>query len=225
MLLQHLRYLVTLAQEQHFARAAKVCRASQPTLSEGTRPREELPGVPSAERNQRFLGLTPAGERVLVWARRILADYATLVQEIAELREGLMGQLTLSAIPASQAVVPLLTTPLVDAHPKVRVQVLSQTSLEIQRSLDDFSVDVGLTYLDNEPLARVVTYPLYRERYILVTSADGPLAGCAEVSWARAASLRLCLLSEAMQNRRILDSIFRSASVQPEPPVETLSLV
>ncbi|MEY2936873.1 MAG: hypothetical protein RL033_7622 [Pseudomonadota bacterium] len=225
MLLQHLRYLVTLAEERHFARAARACHVSQPTLSEGIKHLEEFLGVPIAERNQRFQGLTPAGERVLRWGRRILADFASLEQEIAEVREGLVGKLTLGAIPASHAILPLLTTPLVDAYPKVTVSVLSQTSIEIQRALDEFSVDVGVTYLDNEPLSRVDTYPLYRERYVLVTPADGPLRGSVQATWAQAAALRLCLLSEAMQNRRILNTIFQRAQVQPAPPVETLSLL
>jgi DNA-binding transcriptional LysR family regulator len=224
-LLQHLKYLVTLAQERHFARAAKACHVTQPTLSEGIKHLEELLGVPIAERNQRFQRLTPAGERVLLWAQRMLADYATLAQEIAELREGLVGQLTLAAIPAAQTIVPLLTTPLVDAHPKIRVQVLSQTSREIQQSLDDFSVDLGVTYLDSEPLSRVTTHALYRERYILVTPGDGPLRGHAQATWAQAAKLRLCLLSDAMQNRRILNAIFQKLNLNPVPPVETLSLL
>jgi DNA-binding transcriptional LysR family regulator len=225
MLLQHLRYLVALAREKHFARAAEACQVAQPTLSEGIRQLEEDLGVPIVERRQRYQGLTPAGERVLTWAHRILADYESLSQEVGELREGLVGKLTLAAIPATHPVVARLTTPLIEAHPKLSVMVLSQTSVEIQRSLDDFSVDAGLTYLDNEPLERVKTQALYRERYVLVTQADGPFGRRTEVSWKEAATLRLCLLAEAMQNRRIIDGIFLRAGATPRPPVETMSLL
>jgi DNA-binding transcriptional LysR family regulator len=202
MLIQHLRYLVALARERHFARAAESCRVAQPTLSEGIRQLEDDLGVPIVERRQRYQGLTPAGTRVLAWANRIIADAESLTQEVSELRDGLVGRLTLSAIPAMHPVVPLLTTPLIDAHPKVSVMVLSQTSVEIQRSLDDFSVDAGLTYLDNEPLERVKTQAMYREHYVLVTQLSGPFAGRTEVTWKEAATLRLCLLADAMQNRR-----------------------
>jgi DNA-binding transcriptional LysR family regulator len=225
MLIQHLRYLVALARERHFARAAESCGVAQPTLSEGIRQLEDDLGVPIVERRQRYQGLTPAGTRVLAWANRIIADAESLTREVSELRDGLVGRLTLSAIPAMHPVVPLLTTPLIDAHPKVSVMVLSQTSVEIQRSLDDFSVDAGLTYLDNEPLERVKTQAMYREHYVLVTQLSGPFARRTEVTWKEAATLRLCLLADAMQNRRIIDGIFRQAGAVPRAPVETMSLL
>jgi DNA-binding transcriptional LysR family regulator len=61
MLLQHLRYLVALARERHFARAADACQVAQPTLSEGIRQLEEDLGVPIVERRQRYQGLTHNG--------------------------------------------------------------------------------------------------------------------------------------------------------------------
>jgi DNA-binding transcriptional LysR family regulator len=225
MVLQHLRYLVALARDRHFARAAETCGVAQPTLSEGIRQLEDDLGIPIVERRQRYQGLTPAGTRVLAWAHRIIADYESLAQEVAELRDGLTGRLTLATIPAMDPVVPLLTTPFIDAHPRMTVMVLSQTSAEIQRSLDDFSVDAGLTYLDNEPLERVKTQALYREHYVLVTQADGPFGQRTQVSWNDAATLRLCLLADAMQNRRIIDGIFRQAGATPRAPVETMSLL
>ena len=225
MLVQRLRYLVALARERHFARAAAACRVTQPTLSEGIKHLEDELGVPIVDRGQRYQGLTQAGERVLAWANRIIADYDCLAQEIGELREGLVGRLVFGAIPAVHPVVPLLTMPLLDSHPKVTVNVRSQTSAEIQRGLDDYSVDVGLTYLDNEPLPHVRTQPLYRERYLLVTQADGPFGGREEVTWREAAELQLCLLDASMQNRRILDAIFHAAGVEPATPIETTSLL
>jgi DNA-binding transcriptional LysR family regulator len=225
MLVQRLRYLVALARERHFARAAAACRVTQPTLSEGIKHLEDELGVPIVERGQRYQGLTQAGERVLAWANRIIADYDWLAQENGELREGLVGRLVFGAIPAVHPVVPLLTMPLLDSHPKVTVNVRSQTSVEIQRGLDDYSVDVGLTYLDNEPLPRVRTQPLYRERYLLVTQADGPFGNREEVTWREAAELPLCLLDGSMQNRRILDGIFHAVGVEPSAPVETTSLL
>jgi molybdenum-dependent DNA-binding transcriptional regulator ModE len=128
------RYLVALARERHFARAAEACGVAQPTLSEGIKQLEDDLGVPIVDRRQRYQGLTPAGTRVLAWAHRIIADYESLAQEVGELREGLAGKLTLAAIPATHLVVPLLTTPLIDAHPRVSVMVLSQTSAEIARA-------------------------------------------------------------------------------------------
>lgn len=82
-----------------------------------------------------------------------------------------------------------------------------------------------MTYLDNEPLRGVRVTPLYTERYILLTPAEGPFAGRARVTWAEAGEVPLCLLTGDMQNRRILDGIFREAGAQPRPHVETNSIM
>ena len=105
------------------------------------------------------------------------------------------------------------------------ITILSLNSIDIQRGLDDFSLDAGVTYLDNEPLTHVRTIPLYRERFFLFTPADGPLAGRKKVSWAEAASQPLCLLTPDMQNRRILDAQFSDAGAAPRASVETNSVL
>jgi DNA-binding transcriptional LysR family regulator len=222
---RYLEYVVALARERHFARAAAACNVTQPTLSAGIKQLEESLGVLIVERRQRFVGFTPEGERVLAWAQRALADYGGLTQELSELREGLAGQLRIGAIPVSLPALALLTTPFSAMHAKTRFQVISQTSIEIQRDLDEFTIDVGLTYLDNDPLSRVRTVPLYRERYVLITHEASGFAGLQTISWAKAATLPLCLLTSSMQNRRIIDAQFRAAGAQVNAVMETNSLV
>jgi DNA-binding transcriptional LysR family regulator len=225
MIIRHLQYLSTLARERHFARAAAVCNVTQSTLSAGIKQLEESLGVLIVERGQRYLGLTDEGERVLAWAQRVLTDYSGLQQELSEMREGMVGQLRIGAIPVTLPIVSLLTRPFAKRHERTGIVVTSETSIEIQRHLDEFGLDVGLTYLDNEPLARVRTLPLYRERYMLVTRADAPFRACDAVGWAEAASLPLCLLTPDMQNRRILDMHFHEAGAEVHASVETNSLV
>src|SRR5580704_10111808 len=225
MIVRYLDYLVALARERHFARAAATCNVTQPTLSAGIKQLEEALGVLIVERRQRFVGFTPEGERVLAWAHRVLADYGGLTQELSELREGLAGQLRIGAIPVSLPALALLTAPFSAIHSKTRFQVISQTSIDIQRELDDFTIDVGLTYLDNDPLSRVRTVPLYRERYVLITHESSGFSGLKSISWAKAATLPLCLLTPSMQNRRIIDAQFHAAGVKPNAIIETNSLV
>jgi DNA-binding transcriptional LysR family regulator len=225
MFVRYLEYVVALARERHFARAAAACNVTQPTLSAGIKQLEESLGVLIVERRQRFVGFTPEGERVLAWAQRVLADYGGLTQELSELREGLAGQLRIGAIPVSLPALALLTAPFSAIHSKTRFQVISQTSIEIQRELDDFTIDVGLTYLDNDPLSRVRTVPLYRERYVLITHETSGFSGLKTISWAKAATLPLCLLTPSMQNRRIIDAQFRTAGAQVNAVMETNSLV
>lgn len=225
MIVRYLDYLAALARERHFARAASACNVTQPTLSAGIKQLEESLGVLIVERRQRFVGFTPEGERVLAWAQRVLTDYGGLTQELSELREGLAGQIRIGAIPVSLPALALLTTQFAAIHSRTRYQIISQTSLEIQRDLDDFTIDVGMTYLDNETLSRVRTAPLYRERYVLITHEASGFSGLRSVSWAKAATLPLCLLTPSMQNRRIIDAQFRAAGAEVNAVVETNSLV
>jgi DNA-binding transcriptional LysR family regulator len=225
MLLRQLEYLVTLARERHFGRAAAACHVTQPTLSAAIRELESELGVLIVERGQRFRGLTPEGERIVEWANRILADSDALRQEAALLKEGLSGHLSIGVIPTALAALGLLTTPFRSAHPRLQFKVLSMSSIEIQRGLDNFEIDAALTYLDNEPLLRVRSVPLYRERYYLVTGDPTLFKDHRNVSWAEAAKAPLCLLTPDMQNRRIVNQAFKEAGAVPEPVVESDSIL
>ena len=225
MQIKHLEYLVALSREKHFAHAAVACHVTQPTLSAGIKQLEENLGILIVERGQRFRGFTPQGDRVLGWARRILGDVDAL-QRVANESDGeLIGRLRLGVVPSALAAVAQLTGPFSMLHPGTTVTVLSQSSIDIQRDLDDFTLDVGLTYLDNEALSHVRPIPLYRERYRLVTPASGPLGGRETVAWREAATLALCLLTPDMQNRRIIDGHFRAAGAVVRPRIETNSLI
>lgn len=221
--IRHLRYFVALAREKNHARAAAACNVTQPTLSEAVRQLEHELGAPLIDRNgQRFRGLTPEGGRTLVWAQRILTDGDALTQELAEMREGLSGELRFGVIPAAMPVAPLVTNPFCAQNPRVTLRLLSCTSIEIERGLDEGSLEAGLTYLDNEPLGHVRAIPLYREHYLLLTPKGGRFDGKRKVSWREAAELPLCLLTREMQNCRIIDRLFAEGGAgRPKAAIET----
>ncbi|WP_181703890.1 LysR family transcriptional regulator [Chthonobacter albigriseus] len=226
--IRQLQYLSALAREKHFTRAAQACNVTQPTLSERIRQLEEELGVPIVERGQRFHGFTTEGDRVLKWAQVILDNWSAMRQEINQLREGdaqISGRLVMAVIPSALPIAARLAKFFRAAHPNVDMVVLSHTSIEILRSLDDFSADVGLTYLDNEPISGLVARPVYRERYCLFVRHDDPLAQLRQVTWAEAAVHPLALLTPNMQNRRIVDRAFQSAGASPVAKVETNSLM
>ncbi|MFD0476137.1 LysR family transcriptional regulator [Nonomuraea thailandensis] len=222
-LFRQLEYLVALARERHFARAAAACHVSQPSLSAAIRKLERELDVPLVRRGQRFAGLTPEGERVVLWAHRILADAEALRQDLSRMRAGLSGTLRMGAIPTALTAASLLTTPFCEQNPHVRVMLTSLSSREIARQLADFEIDMAMTYLDDEEddLAEVRSIPLYEERYLLLTPADGELAGRRVARWAEVAALPLCLLAPEMRNRRILDANFRQAGAVAVPAIET----
>lgn len=223
MFVRQMHYLVALAREKHFGRAAEACHVSQPTLSAGIRKLEQELGLPIVVRGHRFLGFTAEGERVLGWARQIAADYDSLRQERAETGGALSGTLRLGVIPATMPAAPLLLAPFCARHPEVKVQMLSLSSAAIQRGLDELDLDAGITYLENEALNRVRRLPLYRERYVFVTRAGERLARRRTLSWAEAAAEPLCLLTPDMQNRRIVDQVLQHAGLASRPVAETNS--
>jgi len=220
-----LEFFIALAGEQSFSRAAEVCGVTQPTLSAGVKQLEDTLGVLLVNRSSRYHGLTREGEHVLVWAKRIVADQRAMRQEVKSLREGLSGQLRLAAIPTALSAVSSLIAPFLDKHPGVRVKVLSASSAEILAMLDRLEIDAGLTYLDNEPLGRVRTVPLWKERYRLLTVATNPLGDRERVTWAEVARLTLCLLTPEMQNRRIIDQLMRGAGGAPQTVLESNSII
>jgi DNA-binding transcriptional LysR family regulator len=223
-MLDKLEYLLALAQERHFGRAAAACGTTQPTLSAGIKQLEEMLGVLLVERGSRFRGFTEAGERTLDYARRIVGDARALRQEVAALRSALHGVLRLAAIPTALPMLPALTQPFAAHHPEVRLHILSRTSHDVLGMLENLEVDAGVTYLDNEKLPRVVSVPLYRESYCFVGPASGPLGGRQTVAWAELAGQKLALLTPDMQNRRIIDRAFREAGIVPAVAVESDSM-
>ncbi len=226
--IRQLQYLVALAREKHFTRAAATCHVTQPTLSGRIRQLEQELGVPIVERGQRFHGLTPDGQRVLHWANAILEDWSALQQEIATRRNtsgALTGHLSIGVIPSGLPMAALITRAIQAQHPSVELTVLSQSSIEILRYLEDFSIDVGLTYLDNEPIEGMRSEAIYQERYCLLVRADHPWATARGVTWADAATQPLCLLTSDMQNRRIIDRAFRAANSAPVPRLESNSVI
>ncbi|MBV9627212.1 MAG: LysR family transcriptional regulator [Xanthobacteraceae bacterium] len=224
-MIDKLEFIIALAREQHFGRAAEMCNVSQPTFSSGIKQLEDQFGVLLVQRGSRFQGFTPEGERVLEWARRIVADSRAMRQEVDALKRGLVGHVRIAAIPTTLAMAASLTTPYRARHPNVRFTILSRTSIEVLKALDNLEVDAGLTYIDNEPLGRVTTVPLYHERYRLLTSADSTLGDRDQVTWAEVAKVPLCLLTPDMQNRRIIDGILRRAGTEPSPTLESNSMI
>jgi DNA-binding transcriptional LysR family regulator len=224
-MLDKLNFLIAVAREENFSRAAEACNVTQPTLSAGIRQLEDILGVLLINRTSRYHGLTPEGERVLEWAKRLVADARAMRQDIQSLRQGLVGHLKIGAIPTALAMVSSLTTPYRAKHPGVRFTILSRTSTEVLEMLDNLEIDAGLTYLDNEPLGRVRTVPLYTEHYCLLTSESGALGDQTNVTWAEVGRIPLCLLTPDMQNRRIIDRLLQIAGNEPSPTLESNSMI
>jgi len=220
-----LEFLLALAREQHFGRAAEACGVTQPTLSAGVKQLEDSFGVLLVNRGSRFQDFTPEGERVLDWARRIVGDSRAMREEVHALKHGLTGRLRIAAIPMALAMIETLTTLFHERHPEVQFTVLTHTAQEILRLLENLEIDGGVTYLDIEPIGRVTGVPLYRERYRLLTSTDAPFGDRDKVTWAEVAQVPLCLLTPNTQTRRIIEGLLRDAGGDPKVTLESDSMI
>jgi len=224
-MIDKLEMFIALASARHFGRAAEAMGVAQPTLSAAIRQLEGSLGVLLVLRGSRYEGLTPEGERVLVWARRIVADSRAMREELRAARTGLSGALRISVIPTALSPASRLLAAFATAHPDVRLSILSSTSIAILEDLDSLRIDAGLSYLDNEPLGTKTTVPLYEERYALVVRDDHLLASRDRLAWSELAGTELCLLTPDMQNRRIIGGLLGQAGVAVAPRIETNSTI
>ncbi len=225
LMLDRLEMFIALAEARHFGRAAEACNVTQPSLSAAIKSLEGELGVQLVFRGARFQGLTPEGARVLDWARRLVGDARTLREEMRAVRHGLAGHLRLGVVPTALPMVAQLTAPFLARHRNVRLEIRARSSIEILQQIDALGLDAGISYLDNEPLGRVETVPLYTERYALLMRRDHPLAGAGALDWAGLAGLPLCLLTPDMQNRRILEQALAQAGVAVDLHLQANSIL
>ena len=222
--LQHLDYLLALAAERHFGRAAARCHISQPTLSVAIRRLERELGIVIVQRGQRFEGFTEEGRRVVSWAQRIIAERDEMLADLERMQGRLTATARIGAIPTAVPASPFITAEFLARNPAASVRIEALSSREIARRLADFELDAGLTYLDDEATPGTRSVELYRERYVLLAPADDPVMGSGEVSWADAAQLQLCMLTTTMRNRRILDANMAAEGARYRPAVEADSV-
>ncbi len=219
--LRQLEYLDALGSERNFRRAAERCNASQPAVSVAIAKLETELGVELVHRERREAVLTAAGESLIRRAREALASTRAMGEEASRFAGALSGRLRLGVIPTALPTVATLTRGLLAAHPDVSLEVRSLSSDAIIEELAAFRIDVGLTYLDNEPLGHLAATPVYEERYVFLT-ADPPAGE--SVRWADLDGAGLCLLTADMQNRRIVEAALAGKGATAVAVVETDSI-
>ena len=226
MFLRQFHYVVALEHESHFGRAAKRCNVSQPTLSSGIKQLEEELGIPIIMRHQKFQGFTEEGARVVEWSKRLLADRAAMVEELAIMRDTMHGHLRIGAMPMSSPLLPIISRLFIARHPMVQLDIQFLGFDQMILGLKNFELDVGITYLDEQqPLDDYETLPLYEKSLSLLLPDNDWLRDMETATWEDAAKLPLCLLSPNMHERQIMDEAFSKAGCQPRPQLESNSIL
>ena len=225
MLLRQLEYFVAVARERHFARAAESCYVSQPALSTSIAKLERELSVTLINRGQNFEGLTPEGERLVVWAKRVLAEHDALKAEAAAMRSGISATLRLGTGPTVSTTAGLPVAAFCALHPLARVKVCSRlSSTELLRQLRDFELDVAIAHFGPDDQSGLEVVPLYEEQYVLLVSGEQLVPAARTITWAEAAQLPLALLTPDMRFRQFIDKAFASSGAVAAPQVETDSV-
>ncbi|HWK88090.1 MAG TPA: LysR family transcriptional regulator [Xanthobacteraceae bacterium] len=227
MFIRQFRYLVAVAEERHFGRAAHRCNVTQPSLSSGIKQLELELGVPIflRGRGQRFQGLTAEGERVASWSRGVLAYCDAMRKEIAMMKKDLIGHLRLGAMPSMSPVLPSVLQTFRSEYPGVRVDVQFIGNEAMKLGLNNFALDVALTYLDKADLGRKNTLPIYTERMSLLVPDTQQFKKKKTITWREAADVPLAMLRPSMHERRFVDRVFKSVGCSPVPHVESESIL
>lgn len=172
MTLQQLRYVVTLDQERHFARAAELCAVTQPGLTIQLKNLEEEIGIKIFDRSRVPLTPTPMGEEIIEKAKKVLREVDSIQNLIVSKKNDLQGTLVIGIIPTlSPYLVPLFIRPLEQAMPKMKFVIKELSTMDLIKSLETGRIDVALM---STPTGNpnVKEFPLFQEPFVAFAHAD-----------------------------------------------------
>lgn len=174
MTLTELRYIVAVARERHFGRAAEDCHVSQPTLSVGVKKLEEELGITLFERSKTDIHLTPIGERIIEQAQRVLEEASSIPQLARSAQDELAGPLRVGAIHTiGPYLFPHLIPLLHEQAPQMPLVIEENFTARLSEKLKRGELDVILIALPFvEP--GISTRALYEEPFVIVLPAAHP---------------------------------------------------
>ncbi|WOE77398.1 LysR family transcriptional regulator [Pseudomonas protegens] len=219
--IKQLKFLIALEQTRHFGQAAARCHITQPTLSMRLRNLEDELDLILVTRGQRFEGFTEAGERVLAWAKTLLAAHDGLFAEAAACRGQLVGNLRLGLVPLSGFNPISYVQKLSASFPELKFSLSSASSDRIIEDIGNNQLDLGVCYLDHVNPHYLDYFEIGETRVGLLYDTRHFHFQGSEMSWEDAAELPLGMLSTGMHYRKSIDLSFRSRGLNPTPILES----
>jgi LysR family hydrogen peroxide-inducible transcriptional activator len=194
--LTELRYIVAVARERHFGRAAEACFVSQPTLSVAVKKLEEELGVPLFERGPGEVSITASGQRIVEQAQRVLEEAARIKEIAASGRDPLAGPLRLGAIyTIGPYLLPKLIPILRKNAPSMLLLIQENFTHRLGDALKNGEVDAILIALPfDEP--GVATQALYDEPFMVAVPKGHPWEGRKRITSEELTNESLLLLGE-----------------------------
>ncbi|QNP70471.1 hydrogen peroxide-inducible genes activator [Streptomyces roseirectus] len=219
--LAQLRAFAAVAEHLHFRDAAAAIGMSQPALSGAVAALEEALGVTLLERTTRKVLLSPAGERIAVRARAVLAEVGSLLEEAEAVRAPFTGALRLGVIPTvAPYLLPTVIELVHDRYPALDLQVHEEQTASLLDGLAAGRLDLLLLAV---PLGvpGVLELPLFDEDFVLVTPLGHPLGGQRDVPREQLKEVTLLLLDEGHCLRDQALDICREAGREDAPVTTT----
>ncbi|MGZ4187304.1 MAG: LysR family transcriptional regulator [Solirubrobacteraceae bacterium] len=221
--LRQLRYLVALADERHFTRAAEREHIAQPALSQQIRRLEEEVGVALVERTTRKVSITEAGELLVARARRILSELSAAQAELEALRGILTGHVSVGAMHTMGPVdVSLALAIFHQRHPGVELTVLEQSSEELAEMLRDDVLDLAyLSVTERIESHGLGLHQLVSEELVVILPRSHPLAKQSGVRMSELAGEQFISYREGSRLRELLNRAAREADFDPQVMLES----
>jgi LysR family hydrogen peroxide-inducible transcriptional activator len=196
MTLTELRYIVAVARERHFGRAAEACFVSQPTLSVAVKKLEEELGVPLFERGAGEVSVTPAGQGIVEQAQRVLEEAARIKELAAAGRDPLAGPLRLGAIyTIGPYLLPKLIPILRKSAPAMQLLIRENFTHRLAEELKNGEVDAILIALPFEEPG-IAVRALYDEPFFVAVPKGHPWEGRKRITSDELTRESLLLLGE-----------------------------
>ena len=221
--LRQLRYLVALADERHFTRAAAREHVAQPALSQQIRSLEAELGTALVERTTRRVAMTQAGEVLVARARRALAELDAADAELQALAGVQAGRLSVGALHTMGPVdLSLLLASFHRNHPAVELTVREQSSEELAEMLRDDVIDLAFLSVTERIQSRgLQLYRLVSEELVAVLPTAHPLAGREGVTLTELAGDPFVSFRRGSRLRELLDRAAAEAGFEPRIALES----
>ena len=222
--LRQLRYLVALADERHFTRAASREHVAQPALSQQIRRLEAEVGVGLVDRTTRRVALTEAGELLVTRARRALAEVDAALADLGELAGVRAGHLTIGAIPTTGPFdLSGLVADFLALHPSVELSVREQTSDELADMLRLDQLDLAfLSATERIESHGLGLHQLVAEELVVLLPVDHELATRHVVRLVELADGPFVSYREGTRLRELLECAARDAGFEPRIALESI---
>jgi DNA-binding transcriptional LysR family regulator len=221
--LRQLRYLVALAEERNFTRAAAREHVAQPALSQQIRRLEEELGLALVDRTTRRVAITDAGEALLARARRVLSELESAHAELQRLRGVHTGHLTVGTIHTMGPVdVSLALAIFHQRHPGVELTVREQSSEELAEMLRVDELDLAfLSVTERIESEGLGLHQLISEELVVILPPSHTLAKRRRVRMAELADEHFIAYREGARLRELLEAAGRHAGFEPSVKLES----